>query len=468
MLEVLAIAFVIMVASAWVARAVARCASESSPSPPIGCNRKGGAITTRVHQNGATFHERRLRASDDELSLPIPLHPLPPSRHDRGARHRARPGAGGARLATPGDGVTISGTVSNEVSGAGIGGISVQISKSDYSWFGLATTDAAGGYVFSDVLPGEYSVSVSLYVFPGGQLPYGHEPWVSMTISADPVVVDFALTPYASGTSVLTGSITDAQSGLPINGATISLFGPQCRVLREHDHIVWYLLDPRACSRKLLRLHLGERIGYTGSEVVIADASTATWDAALAPSMRSSAVGSPILRETESRASGSGPMAFRAAAAAPRPTPTATTRSPTSRPVTTRSRSADRARRGPRSRCRPRRSPTPRSPSTSELVARTTSFVSSAVFDENYNGIQYICVDLVDVVTGTVVESTETWADAVFGFQEVADGTYTLHLVDCAVSRPRIFGSTYLGGGTTPRRGRDLHDRRAGRRPAPR
>ncbi len=81
-----------------------------------------------------------------------------------------------------------------------------------------------------------------------------------------------------------------------------------------------------------------------------------------------------------------------------------------------------------------------------ELVARTTSVVSGAVFDVDYNGIQYICVDLIDVTTGTVVESTETWEDAVFGFPEVADGTYTLHLEDCAVSRPRIYESIYLGG----------------------
>ena len=120
-------------------------------------------------------------------------------------------------------------------------------------------------------------------------------------------------------------------------------------------------------------------------------------------------------------------------------------------PVTTTCRSADRA---PPwavpAGDRPRRSPTPRSPSTSSWCARTTSMVSGAVFDAE---LQRHPVHLRRPHRrgdrGLSSSRPRPWVDAVFEFPEVADGTYTLHLEDCAVSRPRIFGSIYLGGGTT-------------------
>jgi hypothetical protein len=261
-------------------------------------------------------------------------------------------------------------------------------------------------------------------------------------------VVDFPLTPYASGTSVLTGSITDAQSGLPINGATISLSGLTVEYSGSTTTSSGsYSIAGLAAGR----YHVSTWVSgyaYAASEVVISDASTATWDAALVPldaiiSGRitdASGNGIPDLWvwATGTQGSGSGftdadghytieniaAGDYQVLVGGPG-TPWAAQQVPT----------------------------TAISDSTVvvdiQLIARTTSFVSSAVFDENYNGLQYICVDLVDMGSGDVVESTETWADAVFEFREVADGTYTLHLVDCAVSRPRIFGSTYLGGGAT-------------------
>ena len=79
---------------------------------------------------------------------------------------------------------------------------------------------------FTEVLPGEYSVFVSLYVFPAGNSRTATSLRCRRRSRAgNPAVVDFALTPYASGTSLLTGSITDAQSGLPIDGASVNLSG---------------------------------------------------------------------------------------------------------------------------------------------------------------------------------------------------------------------------------------------------
>ena len=184
MLEVLAIEFAIMVASAWLARAV-RCAIRRFPDPRKGGDRK--VRVPRVHQMGRPFlNIADSRARDDELRRPRPAPPafaFSPS---------SAPSPSGSAWRRPAPRSPLRGGNRHDGQrhghqrsvGAGIGGISVQISKSDYSWFGSHDDRRLGRLCFADVLPGDYSVSVSLYVFPAGQLPYGYEPPVTTTITA--------------------------------------------------------------------------------------------------------------------------------------------------------------------------------------------------------------------------------------------------------------------------------------------
>ena len=341
---------------------------------------------------------------------------------------------------------TVSGLVTNDVTGLGVEGISVQISTVDFSWFDFATTDASGGYSFTDLAPGAYTVMVSLFAFPV-PLPYGYEPPVTVTVGDEPAVVDFALTPYASGTSVLTGSITDAQTGLPIGPATVSISGLS----------VTYSGGTTASSGaySIGELAAGTysvgvwATGYLAANavVVISDASTATWDAAL---IRLDAV----VQGRVTDPSGNGVPDFWVSVSGP--TIGAGMTDADGYYTITNLAPGDYVMwvGGPGTPWSPQElSITAIADSAVTLdvqfVARTTSAIWGAVFDQHHNGIQFICVHLIDVATGDVVESTESWVDAMFEFQEVADGTYTVLLEDCAVSRPRIFGSTYLGGGTT-------------------
>ena len=345
-----------------------------------------------------------------------------------------------------GDG-TVSGIVFDKVTGVGIPGLQMYLQPDDIPVSPSTTTGADGGYTFTDLAPGGYRVGV----FTGG-LPYQLElvdTYVTVTEDQPDKILNIPLTPYASGTSQLTGSITDAQSGLPIDGASITLSG-QTVVYSGGTTTSSgsYSIGDLAAGRYYVSVWAG---GYlsAAAELEISDGSTATWDAAVIPL-------DAVITGRITDPSGSGvPDLWVGANGLQHGGSSALTDADGYYSITSIAAGDYEVWVGGPGTVWASQKVSTTAIADSEvtvdiqLVARTTSFVSSAVFDENHNGLQYICIDLVEAATGTVVESTESWVDAVFGFQEVADGTYTLHFEDCAVSRPRIFGSTYLGGGTT-------------------
>ena len=164
------------------------------------------------------FLRRKLLVVRHRRSAPIGCRSQPlASRHVVGERRRADRAAPStsrsiSRSLSPiptGDG-TVTGTISNKVTGAGIPGVEVSLQADDFSTNVWATTDADGAYAFTEVAPGGYSVNV--YTFG---LPYRLEVFglhVTITEDEPDQVMDVELTPYASGTSLLTGLITDAQS----------------------------------------------------------------------------------------------------------------------------------------------------------------------------------------------------------------------------------------------------------------
>ena len=85
------------------------------------------------------------------------------------------------------------------------------------------TSNGAGVYSIAGVAPGEYEVGATNSLGPAG---YGYGDPVAITVNAGSATVqDLVLIPYASGDASVTGIIRDVQTGSPIFGANITLYG---------------------------------------------------------------------------------------------------------------------------------------------------------------------------------------------------------------------------------------------------
>jgi len=103
---------------------------------------------------------------------------------------------------------TITGQVTDAEDGSAISGAQV----SDGT--GTATTDASGEYTMADVPAGDYEVTASKEGYETSSLTVN-------VISGSTTLADFSLSEVIlPGT--ITGSVTDAEDGLPIAGATVS------------------------------------------------------------------------------------------------------------------------------------------------------------------------------------------------------------------------------------------------------
>jgi carboxypeptidase family protein/putative Flp pilus-assembly TadE/G-like protein len=108
---------------------------------------------------------------------------------------------------------TIQGTVT--FGGSPMPGVSVTVTGG-----GSATTNGAGFYSISNVLPGSRTVTASL----AGYVASPNPATVTVAAAPPPVTQNFTLSPVPTAT--VTGTITDGTTGLAIPGATVSITGP--------------------------------------------------------------------------------------------------------------------------------------------------------------------------------------------------------------------------------------------------
>jgi protocatechuate 3,4-dioxygenase beta subunit len=122
-------------------------------------------------------------------------------------------------------GGTISGTVTDTVTQAPLAGICISAFDNVSSNFGYGCTDSAGHYQTSGVPTGSYTVR-----FSGATGPYLNQYYgatdanptgqaVSVTTGQDTSAIDIAL---AKG-SVISGTVTDSASGLPVSNVCVSV-----------------------------------------------------------------------------------------------------------------------------------------------------------------------------------------------------------------------------------------------------
>jgi alpha-tubulin suppressor-like RCC1 family protein/uncharacterized surface anchored protein len=127
---------------------------------------------------------------------------------------------------------TVTGTVTNAVTGAPIANVTVTIYRADGTSAGSATTNASGVYTRSGLVPDTY------YARTSNSAGYVDEQYMDQAcpaaacpppLTATPVTVangattsgiDFALTPAGS----ISGTVTDAGSGAPLSGVTVTIY----------------------------------------------------------------------------------------------------------------------------------------------------------------------------------------------------------------------------------------------------
>ncbi len=136
---------------------------------------------------------------------------------------------------TPIGGVgSISGMVTDEITGQPIVGAGITLSDLDCMWF----TDSTGHYMCDDVPSGVYLVYASAI----GYYPETYPDSVTVVEGQNTPDIDFALTPVGGPEyGSISGRVTDEQTGLPIVSAEITITGIYC--IWYTDTAGYYLCD---------------------------------------------------------------------------------------------------------------------------------------------------------------------------------------------------------------------------------
>jgi hypothetical protein len=111
---------------------------------------------------------------------------------------------------------SISGRVTNEVTGYPIAGARITLNHSERNWF----TDSAGYYICDNLPPGLYEV----HAFADGNYPEAYPEPVEVIRGQNTPNINFALTPLGEHGSI-SGRVTDEETGLPIIMAHLVAIG---------------------------------------------------------------------------------------------------------------------------------------------------------------------------------------------------------------------------------------------------
>jgi hypothetical protein len=117
------------------------------------------------------------------------------------------------------------GTVSGHITGDGapLAGLTVWASNNSTGQSVTAVSDENGFYVIADLPNGQWQI----YTFAGNQYQTAQSPIVNITNSAPDASANIAFLSYPSGTSAITGVLTDALTGEPVPNVNISLSGTE-------------------------------------------------------------------------------------------------------------------------------------------------------------------------------------------------------------------------------------------------
>jgi hypothetical protein len=176
---------------------------------------------------------------------------------------------------TPIGGVgSISGMVTDEVTGRPIVGAGITLSDLDCMWF----TDSTGYYICDNVPPGVYEVDASA----AGYYPETYPDSVEVIKGQNTPNIDFALTPTEEFGSI-SGIVTDEQTGEPIVSAEITITGMYC--IWYTDTAGYYLCDNLPPDSYEVNARKEGYIPetYPDSVIVVAGENTPDIDFALTP-----------------------------------------------------------------------------------------------------------------------------------------------------------------------------------------
>jgi hypothetical protein len=163
--------------------------------------------------------------------------------------------------------VTLQGTVTDAVTHLPINGATIQISGPSNQ---TTTTNSSGFYKFTVLPVGSYNVTASQSGYLNGT--------ASGVLVADgsTTVQDFALTPLGT----LQGTVTDAVTHLPINGATIQISGPGSRATTTNSSGFYnFTALPAGSYNVTASPH--DYLNGAASGVLVVDAATTVQDFAL-------------------------------------------------------------------------------------------------------------------------------------------------------------------------------------------
>jgi uncharacterized surface anchored protein len=115
---------------------------------------------------------------------------------------------------------SISGTVT-DTSGSPLENVRV-IARRYGSWFGRSDrTDATGDYTIENLFPGNYRV----HAYKWGYVPAVYPDTVVVPDGGNVVDIDLVMTPPLPNDGVISGTVTDDSTGLPIEGASLIAIG---------------------------------------------------------------------------------------------------------------------------------------------------------------------------------------------------------------------------------------------------
>ncbi|MCI0651189.1 MAG: carboxypeptidase-like regulatory domain-containing protein [Planctomycetes bacterium] len=176
---------------------------------------------------------------------------------------------------------TISGTVTDSVTGDPLAWVLVKASEPGSWWGHIDLTNSSGFYEIDDLLPGTYVVETFTFDYEPAEMEVE-------VLDGETTTVDFALSPPAAGAA--SGTVTDADTGEPIADANVFLLGSfgfgffsWPFHFTQTDDLGAYAFDDVDTGDYTLKVF---RFGYEPSgpiAVAIADGETTVVDVALNP-----------------------------------------------------------------------------------------------------------------------------------------------------------------------------------------